>query len=195
MVLGDESCHKHVVKINSIKVEAGDDVLLQRITIDRKLTFKHNVKTFFQKARYKLHVLRPIRTFLTMEKVEILGNVFMDSQCNCALLLWMLCRKTLYSKIEKIHHKTLNVIYELNDTYDNLLLKNNTVSVPQVHLRFLMTEICKSISQLNPELMWSNSTYKDMQYNLRKGTILAYQKLFILLWYEYYSFSWFSHME
>ena len=45
-----------------------------------------------------------------------------------------------YLKIGKIHHKTLKVIYESNDTYDNLLLLSNTVSVQQRHLRFLMAE-------------------------------------------------------
>ena len=41
----------------------------------------------------------------------------------------------MHSKIEKIHHKTLKVIYESNDTDDNLLLKSNTVSVQQLSPR------------------------------------------------------------
>ena len=88
----------------------------------------------------------------------------------------MFCRKTLYSKIEKIHHKTLKGIYESNDTYDNPLLQSNTVSVHQRHLRFLVTEIYKSISQLNSEFMWAYFTHKDMSFNLRKGPILCLPK-------------------
>ena len=88
----------------------------------------------------------------------------------------MFCRKTLYSKIGKTHHKTLKVIYESNGTYDNLLLQSDTVSVHQRHLRFLMTEIYKSISQRNPEFMWSYFTHRDMTYNLRKGPILGLPK-------------------
>ena len=88
--------------------------------------------------------MRRIRKFLTIEKAKILGNAFKDSQFNYAPLLWMFCRKTLYSKIEKIHHKTLKVIYESNDTYDNLLLQSNTVSVHKRHLKFLMTEYIKA---------------------------------------------------
>ena len=45
MILGDKSHHKHVLKINSIKVEAIDDILLLGITIDKKSTFK---KTFWK---------------------------------------------------------------------------------------------------------------------------------------------------
>ena len=66
-------------------------------------------------------------------------------------------------------------MHESNDTYDNLLLQSNTVSVHQRHLRFLMTEIYKSISQLNPELLWAYFTHKDI-YNLRKVPILGLPK-------------------
>ena len=176
MILGDKSHHKHILKINSIKVEASDDTLLLGITIDKKITFKQHIEILCRKAQYKLHALRRIIKFLTIEKAKILGNAFIDSQFSYAPLLWMFCRKTLYSKIEKIHHKTLKVIYESNDTYDNLLLQSNTVSVHQRHLRFLMTEIYKSISQLNPEFMWSYFTHKDMPYNLRKGRFLGLPK-------------------
>ena len=106
----------------------------------------------------------------------MLGNAFIDSQFNYAPLLSMFCRKTLYSKIEKIHHRTLKVIYQSNDTYENLLLQSNTVSVHKRHLRFLMIEIYKSISQLNPQFMWSFFTHKDIPYNLRKGPILGLPK-------------------
>ena len=106
----------------------------------------------------------------------MLGNAFIDCQFNYAPLLCMFCRKTLYSKIEKILHKTLKVIYQSNDTYENLLLQSNTVSVHQRHLRFLMIEIYKSISQLNPQFMWSFFTHKDILYNLRKGPILGLPK-------------------
>ena len=54
-----------------------------------------------------------------------------------------LCRKTLYSKLGKIHHKILKVTYESNDTYDILLLQSKTVSVHRRHLKFLMTEYIK----------------------------------------------------
>ena len=136
--------------------------------------------------------MRRIRKSLTIEKAKMLGNAFIDSQFNYAPLLWMFCRKTLYSKIEKIHHKTLKVIYQSNDTYENLLLHSNTVSVHQRHLRFLMIEIYKSISQLNPQFMWSRiKTYRIIQ---EKNPFLVYQKLihftmvrmpfiFAVLWY------------
>ena len=87
MILGDKSHHKHILKINSIKGEASDDILLLGITIDEKLTFKQHIENLCRKAQYKLHTLRRIRKFLTIEKAKILGNAFIDSQFNYAPLL------------------------------------------------------------------------------------------------------------
>ena len=41
----------------------------------------------------------------------------------------MLCRKTLNHNIEKIHHGSLKLIYESEDSYENLLLKSSSNSV------------------------------------------------------------------
>ena len=56
----------------------------------------------------------------------------------------MFCRKTSYRKIEKTHHRTLKVIYQSEESYENLLLGSSSVSIYQRHLRFLVTEIYKS---------------------------------------------------
>ena len=53
----------------------------------------------------------------------MLGNAFIDSQFNYAPLIWMFCRKGLYLKMQKIHHKTLKVIYQSNKTDQFVNLK------------------------------------------------------------------------
>ena len=83
--------------------------------------------------------MRRIRKFPTKGKTKILGKAFIDSQFNYVPLLWITFLGKLL-KIEKILHKILKVNYESSDTYDNLLLQGNTVSVHQRHLRFLMTD-------------------------------------------------------
>ena len=56
-----------------------------------------------------------------------MGNTFIGTHFSYAPLIWMFCRKTFYSKIEKIHHGTLNLIYGIDDSYNNLLLRSNSV--------------------------------------------------------------------
>ena len=64
------------------------------------------------------------------------------------------------------------MVYDIDDFYNNLSLSSNSVSIHQRHLRSLVTEIFKSISQINPEFMWSLFKPKKLSYNLRKGPIL-----------------------
>ena len=50
MILGDKSHHRHILNINSVKVEASDDILSLGITIDQKLTFKQHIENLCRKA-------------------------------------------------------------------------------------------------------------------------------------------------
>ena len=68
------------------------------------------------------------------------------------------------------------MVYGVDDSYKNLLLSSNSVSIYQMHLRFLVTEIFKSISQISPKFMWSFFKPKKLSYNLRKGPILNLPK-------------------
>ena len=83
----------------------------------------------------------------------------------------MFYRKTLCHEIEKIRHRTIKVIYQSDESYENFLLESSSDSVHQRHLRFLVTENYKSRTQINPEFMWPYFTYNNITYNLRKGPI------------------------
>ena len=119
MILGDKSHHKHELKINSIKVEASDDVLLLGITIDTKITFKQYVENLCWKAQYKLDALRRIRIFLTIEKAKMLGNAFINSLFNYAPLLWIDCNWTR-TQNHLVLKRTLNDLAKLACCYDVL---------------------------------------------------------------------------
>ena len=143
------------------------------MTIDEELNFSTHTDKLSRNAQYKLHALRPIRKYVSLEKAKMLGNVFIDSQFNYAPLIWAFCRKGLYLKMQKIHHKTLKVIYQSNKPYEEPLELRETVSTHQRHLRFLLTEVCKSASYLNPTFMRSFITHKEIPYNLRKDQVVS----------------------
>ena len=56
----------------------------------------------------------------------------------------MFCHKQDYLKIEKIQYKALKIVYNSNESYEELLLRNNEVSIHQKQLRILATEVFKS---------------------------------------------------
>ena len=49
--------------------------------------------------------------------------------------------QSFISKIVKIHHRTLKVIYQSEESYQNLLLESSSISGHRRHLRFLVTKI------------------------------------------------------
>ena len=66
----------------------------------------------------------------------------------------MFCRK-----LQKIHHRSLKVIYQSEESYENVLLESSSVSAHQRHLHFLVTEIYKSTTQMNRGLILLIATY------------------------------------
>ena len=171
MVLGVKNIAPFSLNVNGKIIPSSNEVKLLGITIDNQRKFKKHIEELCKKASYKLHALRRIRGYLTVEKARILANAFIDSQFNYAPLIWMFAGKTLINKICKIHHRTLQVVYnEYNKSYQELLQLNNIVSIHQTHLQYLALEVFKSLMHLNPEIMWSYFNEKPTTYDLRKGT-------------------------
>ena len=170
-MLSKKSYQPQKLSVNTFTINESDKVKLLGLNINNELNFSKHIDKFCCNSQYKPYALRRIRKYLNLKKAKMLGNAFIDSQFNYAPLIWMFCRKGLYLKIQKIHHKTLKVIYQSNNTYKELLELSETVSIHQGHLRVLVTEVYKSTSYLNSKYMISFFTHKEIPYNLKKGFI------------------------
>ena len=84
----------------------------------------------------------------------------------------MLCRKTDYLKTKKIQYKALKIVFNSNESFEDLILYSNEVSINQKQLRQLTTEIYKDLTDLIPEFTKPLFTVKEIPYNLRNGHIL-----------------------
>ena len=135
-------------------IPSSSEVKLLGITVDYDLKFKKHINELRRKASYKLHALQRIRRFLSVEKAKLLANACHDSQFNYAPLIRMFAGNTLINNICKIHHRTLQVVYDdFNKSYDELLELNNDLPIHQRHLRYFAIEMFKSIIHLNPHFM------------------------------------------
>ena len=110
-------------------VPSPSEAKLLGITTDYDLKFKKHINELFRKASYKLHALKRIRRYLSVDKAKLLANAFIDSQFNYAPLIWMFAGKTLINKICKIHHINLQVVYNYFNNYDELLELNNDLTI------------------------------------------------------------------
>ena len=114
MILGKKKRNSVKLIINTTEIEESRKIVLLGITIDNLLIFNEHIDNLCRTANYKLHALRRIRKYLSLEKAKLLCNAFMNSQFNYASLVWMFYRKQQYLKIQNIHYKALKVVCNSN---------------------------------------------------------------------------------
>ncbi|XP_057312296.1 uncharacterized protein LOC130653803 [Hydractinia symbiolongicarpus] len=146
IILGKKTRDKITLPLESVTLNESDHVTLLGIQIDNKLNFNQHINNLYSKANFKLHALRRLRPYLSQPKAKILSSSFIQSQFNYAPLIWMFCSKTAYSKIERVHYKTLRVVYDIvKADYIDILEKYKDKSIHQRHLKTLAIEVFKSI--------------------------------------------------
>ena len=165
LVLNRLNHRKQRMVIISITVKKSNEVILLDITIDNKLLSKKHIENSCRTDQQKLYTLRSIRKSLSLDKVILLGNTFINSQFNYAPIIWMFCRKTLCRKIEKPHDRSIKLIFKSEEFCENFLLQRSSVFVPQRHMRFLVAKFCKSATQINPAFMWRYFGYNNITCN------------------------------
>ena len=84
--------------------------------------------------------------------------------------------------MEKIQYKALKIVFDSNESFEDLILHSNELSIHQRQLRQLTTEIYKSLTDLSPKFIKLFFTVKEISYDLRNGHI----KLGI--WYQFNPF-------
>ena len=77
-------------------------------------------------------------------------------------MLFLILNLTICFKMKKIHYKTLRVISRSDESFENLLIFDNSVSLHKGNLSFLVTEIFKSVSKANSQFMWFYCSYKNL---------------------------------
>ena len=73
------------INVDGKIIPCSNEVKLLGTTIDNELKFKKHIEDLCKKASYKLHALRRIRGYLTVEKARMLVNAFIDSKFNYTL--------------------------------------------------------------------------------------------------------------
>ena len=96
------------------------------------------------------------------------------SQFNYCPLVWMCHSRGLNNKINNIHKRALRIVYQdKKSNLQDLLQKDNSVSIHMKNLQYLATEIYKVKNCLSPEIMKEVFIFQENEnYNLRSGTHL-----------------------
>ena len=118
------------IEKTAIEIRNTTEVVLLGLTIDHKSKFDVHIEKSCKTARFKLHALRRIRKFVTIEQAKLLAYSFVNTQFAYAPLIWMFTSKNSMLKINKIHQRTLRVVYDdYNSNYEELLASHNDISI------------------------------------------------------------------
>ena len=103
----------HTFMIENKRVKSRSEVKLLGITRDDKLSFTTHIENLCRTASNRLRALARIHKVTTFQQAKLLSEVCFMSTFAYGPLIWMYCGKTANYLINKIHKRSLSVIYEM----------------------------------------------------------------------------------
>ena len=154
--------------IDNSYIESEDEQVLLGITTDSNLTFENHINSICKKASQKLNALARIAPYMNIQKRRTIMKSFVTSQFSYCPLIWMFHSRRLNNKINSIHERALRITYQDNtSTFQELLNKDNSVSIHHRNLQVLATEMFKICRGLSSEILRETFVSKTSSYNLR----------------------------
>ena len=171
----DDKCHLFVpnegnvvINIANETIESTNSIDLLAIKIDSKLNFNEQVSILCKKGNQQLHALARISKYLSEHKLKIIMKTFIQSQFNYCSLAWMFHNRTLNNKIYKLHERALRFVSKNDDlTFQELLDKENSVTIHDRNLQRLAVEMFKAKNGLSPSPMRTLFSEQSHTYDLR----------------------------
>ena len=179
MKSNNDKCHLIVASENEVFLTIGDEQIISTesvellgIIIDNKLNFNKHILNMRRKGSQKAHALARISKYLTKDKLRITMSTFVKSQFNYCPLVWMFHGRILNNKINKLHERALGIVYsEENLTFEQLLARDDSITVHQRNLTKLCIEMFKVKNGLSPQPIQELFSTQPNTYSLRNNRI------------------------
>ena len=156
------------INVSNITIKNENRVKLLGVHIDRDLNFDFHVEKLCKAASKKLHALTRICRYMETNKRRMLMKAFIISQFTYCPLIWMFHSKAMEHRINKIHERALRLVYDNSHdlSFEELLIKDKSVSIHQRNLQALAIEISKAQKGLSPSSMSEIFHFVKKPYNL-----------------------------
>ena len=165
------------LNIQGSKIVAKEHVKLLGIEIDNKLKFDKYVQTLCQKVNKKTSAFSRLNMYISREQALSICNMVILSNFNYCLLIWLFCNKGANKKIDRTHTRALKILHnDYDSSFQSLLVRSNSFTVHVQNLQKLMTEIYKSLNNMNPSIVWEFHEKKYVAYDLRKKNLCTLPK-------------------
>ena len=143
-----------IAKMNNSSVIETHELKLLGTLIDRNLRFNSHVQLICSKVGKKINALARLCKLLPFKKRRILMNAFVMSQFAFSPLIGLFCSRTLNAKINALHYRALKLVYQdEKSSFDELLIKDKSVSVHHRNIQYLAIEMFKVKLDMAPLFM------------------------------------------
>ena len=94
--------------------------------IQTDLTFDEQISSVCNKEGKKLIVLSRLVNYMSFDKCRMVMKAFIESQFNYCPLIWTFHSRTLNNKINRLHERTLRIVYsDYKSSFCELDVKRN----------------------------------------------------------------------
>ena len=161
------------VKIYQMEIKGSEKENLLGVLIDKRLTFEPHVKRLCNKVSQKLNALARVSHYINFEQRRMIMKAFITSQFSYCPLVWMFHSIKSNNRINRLHERSLRIVYnDYNSTFEELLMKDNSVSIHHRNLQVFSTLLYKIINNQSPELLTNIFPVScGNQYNLRSANV------------------------
>ena len=122
--------------------------------VDNKISFNKHVSGICNKAAQKLHALSRVNHLMTLKQRKLIMTSFILSHFGYCPLVWMFHSRTLNTRINRIHERSLRLIFrDDNSPFKDLLLLNNSHTIHHRNIQSLGIELYKVAYGLSPKIM------------------------------------------
>ena len=178
---------ENFIPLKQFKIYNSNCEKLLGIKIDRKLSFDEHVTSLCSKATQKLHALTRVARFMKLHQKRTIMRAFINSQFGYCPIVWMFCSRKLNNRINKIHERALRVVYnDHRSSFDELLLRDNSVTIHVRNLQALAIELYKVVNDISPEIMKQVFSIKEAKRypteTYLKHEIFILQTMVVILW-------------
>ena len=126
-----------------------------------------NILIQCKEAERKLCALRRVCKFLNLERLRSLMKAFIEFEFAYCPLVWMFCGRSSNNCNNHLYERALRIVYnDHSSTFQDLLLKDNSVSIHHRNIFLLAIELYKAKNNLSSQLMLELLQREEVNYNI-----------------------------
>ena len=152
-----------------------EKVKLLGFYIDNTLNFDYHINQLCKRAGKKLHALTRVFIYMKISQRKLISNVFIMSQFSHCPLIWMFHSRFMEYRTNRIHQRTLRLIYPNQHqlTFNELLEKSRTVSIHQRNVQTLATK-----NKISPQVVNLLFEFTNKNNNLTNASKIKRKRYF-----------------